>query len=285
MPKELDKKRPNPPRPGMIWNPQTHRWMSARPSSGQQPSQINPEFLGRMGNKELEKMQSDVRARMTKERDSSRFNDLCRINRILTRTLKFRAVNKALVSARRLHKRMVAQQVAEGATVILKGLTVESAIPVEQLKGDIARAGHVVKSIIAIDPEMHRVFFMSTDNEHRYAEFAGPDGAWALQKMGYQADIAKEYDPVDLEADGDIGDNNMGEMVISGHEEREDDETPGMLPSGTPGEKPAVDEHGENEVGYEGSGIGDEGFGNASRHVDRRDTIKSLTSKLDVMLR
>ena len=45
------------------------------------------------------------------------------------------------------------------------------AVPLEQLKGDIARAGHPVKQMMALDRDENRLFFTDKNGQHLVAEF------------------------------------------------------------------------------------------------------------------
>ena len=116
------------------------------------------------------------------------------------------------------------------------------AIPLEQLKGDLAREGHPVKQAIALDAESRRLFFTDIRGEHLYAEFAGPDDGHRVTLIGHQASIAKEYDPTDLDVSEEEG--NQGESVTTEHDEEDEVETPGMYPGSTPGDKPEDDDRG-----------------------------------------
>jgi hypothetical protein len=190
---------------------------------------------------------------------------------------KKRQVNLVLKKAVKLSKRLAAQGALDGTELLLKGMTLEAAIPLEQIRGDLARAGHMVKSIIALDPESRIIFFMDGDNSPRYCSFAGPNQGFSIQKVGYQTEIAKEYDPVDLEPD------DSEEKASTEHEEREydEDQKPGILPSGTPGEKDEHDEKYYEDHGHFGEGLGDEGFSTESRHTGRRDEIKGVMERLE----
>ena len=109
-------------------------------------------------------------------------------------------------------------------------------IPIEQLKGDLARSGHRVLRIMALDPESNRLFFTDEQSNSLFAEFAAEGGAYHVTKVGFQHEVAKDYDPVDLEPDGEES------TVVTTHQEApgyKDD--PGVIPSGTPGVKPGAD--------------------------------------------
>lgn len=121
------------------------------------------------------------------------------------------------------------------------------AIPLEQLKGDIARSGHPVKQALALDAEGHRLFFTDVNDEYLFAEFGSASEGYRVKRIGHQSSIAKEYDPVDLEPSGEG--RNRSERVTTGHEEgglEEDDaaEAAGVYPGGTPGDKPMGDDRG-----------------------------------------
>ncbi len=126
---------------------------------------------------------------------------------------------------------------------------------------------------------------MDQQNNPLYAEFSDASGGFELQKVGFQREIAKEYNPVDLEPDPDDS-TNLGETVITEHEERDYEEgMPGMIPGGTPGEKPEQDEESYEAHGQFGDGIGDFGFDPEERHEGRRDSVKKTIERLDALLR
>lgn len=123
------------------------------------------------------------------------------------------------------------------------------AIPLEQLRGDIARAGHPIKQLTALDPEGRRLFFTDKHDQHLFAEFATEKDGHRVTRIGHQANIAKEYvDVVDLEPSSE--DSNHGETVTTVHEEddSEKDKDPadlaGMYPGPTHGDKPETDDRG-----------------------------------------
>lgn len=99
----------------------------------------------------------------------------------------------------------------------------DSAIPVEAIKGDLARMGHPVKHLMAIDPDSRRVFFTNAEGAQLYATYSANN--WSIEKVGFQTDVAKEYDPVDLEAE-------PRSAVVTTHMEEDSDDTPGFVPSG-----------------------------------------------------
>lgn len=110
-------------------------------------------------------------------------------------------------------------------------------IPIEQLKGDIARAGHPVKQAIGLDADRRRFFFTDVKGEHLYADFDTADQGYRVKHIGAQATMTKGYDVVDLEAE-------PRDSVDTTHEEWDAVEEPGMYPSGTPGMKPEEDDRG-----------------------------------------
>ena len=116
------------------------------------------------------------------------------------------------------------------------------AIPLEQLKGDIARAGHPVQQTLALDADNHRLFFTDIDGQHLYADFGGANEGYRVNRIGHQASIAKEYDVIDLEPSKESG--NLGESVTTTNEEEDDIDTPGVYPGGTPTVKPEEDDRG-----------------------------------------
>ncbi len=151
----------------------------------------------------------------------------------------------------------------QGLTAGLGGLIAKGAacppdaVPLEQLKGDLARAGHPVKRAIALDAENRRLFFIDNTDTYLFAEYGSPEVGFSLGRVGSQSEVAKDYDPVDLEPEprSDV-------KVEHGEEEQGDD--PGFVPSGTPGIKP-VDADGR-------------GFGNTPKPTP---TSKALQNSLD----
>ena len=133
------------------------------------------------------------------------------------------------------------------------------AIPLEQLKGDIARAGHPVKQAIALDVDGSRLFFTDVDDQYLFAEFGSGSEGYAVKRIGSQSSISKEYDVIDLEPSTESG--NPGETITTAHEEEDDVDTPGVYPSGTPGMKPKED---------------DRGYGADEIEVTRKSLIKEL---------
>ena len=73
------------------------------------------------------------------------------------------------------------------------------AIPIEQLKGDIARMGHPIERTIALDPQARRLFFTDKGGNSMFAEYSGHDEGYKVMRVGMQQEIVKDYDPVDLE--------------------------------------------------------------------------------------
>ena len=70
-----------------------------------------------------------------------------------------------------------------------------NAIPIEQIKGDIARQGHPVMRVLALDPDAGRLFFQDMQDNALFAEFAGQDEGFRLLRIGFQAEITQDYDP------------------------------------------------------------------------------------------
>ena len=112
----------------------------------------------------------------------------------------------------------------------MQGGAVET-VPLEQLKGDIARMGHPVLRAIALDVDNRRLFFVDKNEAFLFAEYGTADEGYKLTRVGYQGEIAKDYDPVDLEEE-------PFDSVVTEHEEEDANDTPGMLPGGTPGDQP-----------------------------------------------
>ena len=111
------------------------------------------------------------------------------------------------------------------------------AIPLEQIKGDLARAGHPVHRALALDPDGRRLFFTDRAGEHLYAVFSGADTGHRLLHVGHQASIVKEFDVTDLKESGSM-------IVETEHDEEDFTEEPGIYPGGTPTIKPEEDDRG-----------------------------------------
>lgn len=103
-----------------------------------------------------------------------------------------------------------------------------NAIPLEQIRGDIARKGHQIERIIALDAEAGRLFFQDSQNNHLFAEFADASHGWHLHRIGYQRDVQKEYDVQDLEPE-------PRDRVVNRHDEQDADVSIGFRPQGNPG--------------------------------------------------
>ncbi len=266
-----------PPRPGLIWNPQSSRWV--RPRSGSQI--IGAQLMASMNEKDLTAMQHEARTNLKTEKNSMRYNDLSRVIRQAGKELDRRNVQKALSRAGRLARKMAVGEAIENVTILLKGMSIESVIPLEQIKGDLRRAGHTIKAVIALDPEARRIFFMDDNSSPRYCSFSGPENGFAIQNVGFQSEIAKEYNPVDLEPDGD---DDLS--IATEHEERDySGDDPGMIPAGTPGEKPENNEQEYEDTGQFGEGLGDAGFSDEERHEGRRTNLSRVMNKLEAMLK
>lgn len=117
------------------------------------------------------------------------------------------------------------------------------AIPLEQLKGDIMRAGHQVERALALDPDGRRLFFMDENGQSLFAEFGPPSDNYSVERIAPQSLIAKEYNVIDLEPSVEVG--NPGENIVTTHSEAENEDWVGIVPSGTPGDKPE-----DNDRGY-----------------------------------
>lgn len=130
------------------------------------------------------------------------------------------------------------KQVLGSLENLVKGY--ESTIPIEQIKGDIARKGYDIQRVVALDVDAHRMFFVDKGGAFLYAQYAGPDEGHTLLKVGFQKEVAKEYDPTDFEHSG------SKDTVVTEHEEVSADDmgydSPGLLPGGTPVVKPEVGE-------------------------------------------
>ncbi|KKK44354.1 hypothetical protein LCGC14_3167260, partial [marine sediment metagenome] len=132
----------------------------------------------------------------------------------------------------RLHSKLSLELVIDGVDRLEKSLG-DSAIPVEAIKGDLARMGHPVKHLMAVDPDSRRVFFTNAEGSQLYATYSADN--WSIEKVGYQTEVAKDYDPVDLEAE-------PRSTVVTTHMEEDADDTPGFVPSGNPGRRANRDE-------------------------------------------
>ncbi len=176
-------------------------------------------------------------------------------------------MNKIVKSIHTLTTKMEGEQVVFSLSTVLKG----DNIPIEQLRGDINRAGYQVNRLLALDIDSRRLFFTDPESNFLYAEFAAADQGYQVLKVGHQREIAKEYDPVDLEAD------DSEELITTEHEEADYAEnTPGMIPAGTPGDKP-TDENVLDEQGDHASG---QGWGDEEKHEGRRDLNRSVAETL-----
>jgi hypothetical protein len=118
-----------------------------------------------------------------------------------------------------------------------------NAIPLEQIKGDIARRGHRIDRIIALDPEAGRLFFQDHQNNHLFAEFSDGSQGFSLRRIGFQHEVQKEYDSQDLQPDPmmkrqtyDVTelDAEPRDRVINRHDEHPADESIGARPQGNP---------------------------------------------------
>ncbi|KKN86894.1 hypothetical protein LCGC14_0264560 [marine sediment metagenome] len=126
----------------------------------------------------------------------------------------------------RLSTKLNGESVVAGLATLEKALEGYGTIPIEAIKGDLGRMGHSVKQLLAIDPDSRRVFFTNKLDEPLYATYSQHN--WAIEHVGYQAEVAKEYDPVDLEAE-------PRSTVVTTHLEEDVDDTPGFVPAGNPG--------------------------------------------------
>ena len=112
---------------------------------------------------------------------------------------------------------------------------VAETVLIEQLKGYIARMGHPVLRAIALDVDNRRLFFVDNNEAFLFAEYSSPEEGYRLSRVGYQGQRAKDYDPVDLKEE-------PFDSVETTHEEEDADDTPGMIPAGTPGDQPKDDD-------------------------------------------
>ena len=99
-----------------------------------------------------------------------------------------------------------------------------NAIPIEQIKGDIARQGHPVMRVLALDPEAGRLFFQDYQDNALFAEFADHSEGYRLLRIGFQSEVQKEY-AIDFEkADWDTTDMKDGDVAPGWKAEQEHDE-------------------------------------------------------------
>lgn len=100
-----------------------------------------------------------------------------------------------------------------------------NAIPIEQLKGDIARQGHPVMRVLALDPDAGRMFFQDMQDNALFAEFAGSDQGYRILRIGFQSEVQSEYKVTDLQkADWDATDMKDGDVAPGFKAEQEHDE-------------------------------------------------------------
>ena len=127
--------------------------------------------------------------------------------------------------------------------VVIRKADVSDAIPLEQLKGDIARAGHPVKQAFALDADARRLFFTDKDDQNLFAEFGDATDGYRVTRIAHQASIAKEYVVDDLDPSSES--KNPGESITTAHQEEESEKgPPGVIPAGSPGIKPDDDDRG-----------------------------------------
>ena len=120
-----------------------------------------------------------------------------------------------------------------------------SAIPIEQIKGDIARQGHPVMRVLALDPDAGRLFFQDMQDNALFAEFAGSDEGFRLLRIGFQSEVQKDYDPNVMqslqkkaEKDWDTTDMKDGDVAPGWKAEQEHDEEDWDRESGQAGPTP-----------------------------------------------
>ncbi len=159
--------------------------------------------------------------------------------------------------------------------VVMAGLAdlAKDVVPVEQLKGDLARNfGHHIDRLVALDIESRRLFFIDSQKQPLYLEFDSAQHGFQILRVGFQGEISKEYNVVDLEPD------DSEEWVGTEHEEADaPDDTPGMIPAGTPGDKPTDEDVLDGQGGHaSGQGWGDKD----SEDGGRRSVHRSITQAL-----
>ena len=148
------------------------------------------------------------------------------------------------------------------------------AIPLEQLKGDLARSGHPVKQAMALDPEHRRIFFTDSDGSHLFAEFGNADEGYKIKSIGNQSTIAKEYDVIDLIPSTES--HNPGESVVTVHNEEElEYEEPQFIPRANPGQKPDEDLD-DTEESVNESLESRESKDSIDMNIDKQSVIKEL---------
>ncbi len=262
-----------PPRPGLQWNPQSHRWVSRRTAGAAAEEQrmsdrakppadlhtVNPAkvphdklrfYQAHAQNVERsagdvvakygadESMPKEVRQQLInhlKQAGTTRsgFDQELERRGTASKSKGSHSVVKSLVKFTRRHE---GQDVLTGLANILKGNA--DAVPIEQLKGDIARKGHIIKRLIALDVESRRLFFSDPTNNFLYAEYAGAEEGFGIVKIGFQKEIAKEYDVTDFEHSGEpdtvVTENEEISVEDMGYDK------PGMIPGGTPASQPVT---------------------------------------------
>ena len=74
-----------------------------------------------------------------------------------------------------------------------------NAIPIEQLKGDIARQGHPVMRVLALDPDAGRIFFQDMQDNSLFAEFSDASQGYRILRIGFQSEVQSDYRATDLQ--------------------------------------------------------------------------------------
>ncbi len=274
MRKEINK---TPIRPGLIFEPVRGRWVNA---SARKPGSIpiTSSTVTKLSDPDLRELHRSTGIKLSEKLGAKEVNDLYRVRQVITKEIKRRTVTKMLSKAAKFHRRLAADEVVRGTEVfLLKGVSIEAAIPIEQIKNDLGRAGHTVKSLIALDPDSHRLFFMDVRDNPLYAEFSDASGGFQIQRVGFQHEIAKEYDVIDLEPD------DSEETVVTTNDEEDYNDSPGMIPGPTPNVKPDTDKKYFEEHGHGGDGLGDTGFPTEDRPKDGRDIEKTLSNLNEIL--
>jgi hypothetical protein len=144
-----------------------------------------------------------------------------------------RWINAELKGISKLNKQFTFAGMLDDLEDLQKSLTREAPLPLEKMADELQRLGHPVAQIYAVDKASQRMFF-TTSKGQMYAEY---DSGFSINKIGDQLEIAKEYDVVDLESE-------PRSSVVTTHaeEDYDEDNTPGIIPSGNPAIKPAEDE-------------------------------------------
>lgn len=213
----------------------------------------------------LQQLEHEVQAKLTTEKNSTKRHGLTRVKQDVRQSSKGHQQLAGIGKKLTLFTRGSAgREVLTGVSSLIKSM--EGAIPLEQLKGDIMRQGYNIQRVLALDPEGRRLFFTDPEGNSLYAQYSSATTGFTLERVGHQREIVKEYDVQDLKEAGVAA-------VVTTHEEADQEyETPGMIPGPTPGDKP-VDEEVLDGQGEHASG---QGWSDDKQEEERDDLDKSL---------